>query len=71
MREENLEGHMPKEGQESSELTEESKKEEKDQRVKMLLEKDNQVRHALQLLQTWTVFSHIKAGPWSIFNRTS
>ncbi|MCP4683463.1 MAG: S41 family peptidase [Desulfobacterales bacterium] len=62
MREENLEGHMPNEGQESSDVTEESKEEEKDQRVKALLEKDNQVRHAVQLLQTWNIFSHIKDG---------
>ena len=37
--------------------------EEKDERVKILLEKDNQVRHALQLLQTWNIFSQIKTAP--------
>jgi len=63
MREEDLEGHMPQEGRESMAPVEDDPEIEKDKRVKMLLEKDNQVRHALQLLQTWSVFSHIKADP--------
>ena len=33
-----------------------------DKRVKVLLEKDNQVRQAVQLLQTWHLFSHLKTG---------
>ena len=42
---------------------EKTKKEsnDEDERVKMILEKDNQVRHALQLLKTWNIFSKIKS----------
>ncbi len=35
----------------------------KDQQAKELIEKDNQVRHAMQLLQTWNIFSKIKISP--------
>lgn len=63
VREEDLEGHMFKEGEEGSEETTKSGAEEKDERVKTLLEQDNQVRHALQLLQTWNIFSQIKKAP--------
>ncbi|MDY6973265.1 MAG: S41 family peptidase [Thermodesulfobacteriota bacterium] len=57
-REEDLEGHMPLENRESADDEPET---EKDKQVEVLLGKDNQVRHALQLLQTWSVFSRIKA----------
>lgn len=61
MREENLEGHvLDGDGGEKQKTTQETKN---DERVKELLEKDNQLRHALQLLQTWTIFSQIKTGP--------
>jgi len=63
LREEDLERHMPNEGEKGIEKKENDQEEEKDQTAKMLLEKDNQVRHALQLLQTWTVFSQIKTSP--------
>lgn len=62
LREEDLEGHMPEENGDDKEATEKAKEIEKDQRARELIEKDNQVRHALQLLQTWTIFSHIKMG---------
>jgi carboxyl-terminal processing protease len=62
LREKDLKGHMqnhhelPKE----SEKTEEEK--EAERRVKDLIERDNQVRSALQLLQTWNIFSKMKTG---------
>lgn len=62
LREEDLEGHMPVENGGDEQTTEKSKETKKDRRVRDLLENDNQVRHALQLLQTWTIFSHIKTG---------
>lgn len=62
LREEDLEGHMPVENGGDEQTTEKSKEAKKDRRVRDLLENDNQVRHALQLLQTWTIFSHIKTG---------
>ena len=43
----------------------EEKEEEKSETEKMasvLIEKDNQVRQALQLLQTWNIFSQIRTG---------
>jgi carboxyl-terminal processing protease len=63
LREEDLERHMPNEGEEGAEKKEHGQEEEKDQLVKTLLEKDNQVRHALELLQTWNVFSQIRTAP--------
>ena len=62
LREEDLEGHMPLENGDDTKVTEESEETQKDQRVRDLIENDNQVRHALQLLQTWTIFSNIKTG---------
>jgi len=70
IREEDLKGHMPNDAQ-PGEVEKEKDIEERDkdveekeaeQRVKMLIEKDNQVRQALQLLQTWNIFSQMKAG---------
>jgi len=63
MREEDLEGHMENEDVEDIEPVEKNNEMEKDRRVKMLLEKDNQVRHAVELLKTWTIFSQIKTAP--------
>lgn len=63
MREEDLEGHMPQEVGEDTTSDEQKQKMEEDSQVKILLEKDNQVRHALELLKTWTIFSQIKTGP--------
>ncbi len=60
MREKDLKGHMLND---TTDATKEQKKEKEDEttlRVKMLLERDNQVRHALQLLKTWDIFSKMK-----------
>jgi carboxyl-terminal processing protease len=63
IREEDLKGHMPVEKPEEKEIEKKGKDAEKERMVKMLLEKDNQVRHALELLQTWNIFSNIKSEP--------
>ncbi|MGD8227777.1 MAG: S41 family peptidase [Desulfobacteraceae bacterium] len=62
IREEDLEGHMENEATEAEKKETEGEDKEIERRVKMLIEKDNQVRHALQLLQTWNIFSQIKTG---------
>jgi carboxyl-terminal processing protease len=63
LREEDLKGHIPNETEEELDKKKTGEDEEKDERVKILLEKDNQVRHALQLLQTWNIFSQIRTAP--------
>lgn len=63
VREEDLEGHMANEAVEGIAPAEKNNEMEKDRRVKMLLERDNQVRHAVELLKTWTIFSQIKTAP--------
>jgi len=63
MREKDLKGHMINDTTESKEEQKEEKEEKEDEttlRIKMLLERDNQVRHALQLLKTWDIFSKMK-----------
>ncbi|HEJ83087.1 MAG TPA: S41 family peptidase [Desulfobacteraceae bacterium] len=62
IREENLRGHFPLETDNSTKTPEEGSNQEKDEKVKTLLEKDNQVRQALQLLKSWDVFSKIQPG---------
>ena len=61
MREEDLKNHIPREDVDDEQETQEGETEE--DLVKMLLERDNQVRHALELLQTWTVFSQLETDP--------
>lgn len=63
MREEDLEGHMPNAEKKGTKPTENDQKSSKDRKAKMLIEKDNQVRHALELLQAWSIFSKIKSAP--------
>lgn len=63
VREEDLEGHMENEDVEDIAPVEKNNEMEKDRRVKMLLERDNQVRHAVELLKTWAIFSQIKTAP--------
>ena len=63
VREEDLEGHMENEDVEAIAPVEKNNEMEKDRRVKMLLERDNQVRHAVELLKTWAIFSQIKTAP--------
>jgi carboxyl-terminal processing protease len=62
LREKDLKGHMQnqQDGPKEPEKTDEEKETEK--RVKTLIERDNQVRSALQLLQTWNIFSQMKTG---------
>jgi len=60
MREKDLEGHMPNDTTQAAEEQEEGEEDENALKVKMLLERDNQVRHALQLLKTWDIFSNMK-----------
>ena len=62
LREEDLKGHMSEEVKKDKEDTKVNHETEKDERVKILTEKDNQVRHAINLLQSWSVFSRIKTG---------
>jgi len=62
IREENLKGHIPVEAENSTEAAEKGSAEEKDEKVKTLLENDNQVRQALQLLKSWSIFSKIQPG---------
>jgi len=61
-REEDLKNHMPNEKKQTEKRPEKNGKNEKANKAKMLVEKDNQVRHALELLQTWGIFSKIKGG---------
>jgi carboxyl-terminal processing protease len=61
IREKDLKGHMIQEKGAGPETGSEGEPKDMDRRVKVLLEKDNQVRQALQLLQTWHLFSHLKA----------
>ena len=62
LREEDLEGHMPNAKNGAEEPPEHNRGTEKGMKAKMLVEKDNQVRHALELLRTWGIFSKIKGG---------
>lgn len=62
IREKDLKGHMTNEKGKGPESGSEGEPKDMDRRVKVLLEKDNQVRQALQLLQTWHLFSHLKTG---------
>jgi carboxyl-terminal processing protease len=63
IREKDLRGHMQNEQGQQAEPEKPEEVKETEKRVKMLLEKDNQVRGALQLLQTWNIFSQLKVGP--------
>jgi carboxyl-terminal processing protease len=44
-------------------VDEEEKDDETKERIRVLVEEDNQVRHALELIQTWSVFSKLKSTP--------
>lgn len=58
LREEDLKGHMKNDRAAKENDTE--KPEEKDGKVEDLLKKDNQLRYALQLLESWDLFSKMK-----------
>jgi len=62
LREEDLTGHIPNEKFQEEEINKGEEQKTEDKRIKILLEKDNQVRHSLQLLQSWNIFSQIKTG---------
>ncbi|MFZ0449595.1 MAG: S41 family peptidase [Desulfatiglandaceae bacterium] len=59
LREEDLKGHMENDG--PKEGNGEKKPLSRDERVKKLLKQDNQVQYALQLLQSWDVFSQLNS----------
>jgi carboxyl-terminal processing protease len=59
LREKDLKGHMLNDTSEE-EGAKVEKEDEETQRVKMMIEKDNQIRQALQLLKTWNLFSNLK-----------
>jgi carboxyl-terminal processing protease len=63
IREEDLKGHMIGEGSGGGSKTEKKAETEKEKKARELLEKDNQVRQALQLLKGWAVFKKIKVKP--------
>lgn len=64
IREKDLKGHMLNEEFKEEDKTEEKMKQtDPDKRVEEILEKDNQVHQALQLLQSWGVISQIVTGP--------
>jgi carboxyl-terminal processing protease len=62
VREKDLRGHMANETGEEKAI-EAKEDNDKNEKAQMLLERDNQVRNALQLLQTWNIFSKINVGP--------
>ena len=59
MREEDLEGHMVNDTEKAKEEKAKSKEDKANKRAELILERDNQVRQALHLLQTWNIFSKI------------
>ncbi len=63
VREEDLERHMEKEPDQSEQKAQEVSSSPEDQQAKALLERDNQARHAFELLKTWDVFSKIRTNP--------
>jgi carboxyl-terminal processing protease len=62
LREEDLKGHITNDKPKVEEpaAPDDTKQ---DKLAKLLVEKDNQIRYAMQLLQSWDVFSKIKVGP--------
>jgi carboxyl-terminal processing protease len=62
IREKDLRGHMLNEMGEEKQPKKTTEEKETEKKVKSLIENDNQVRYALQLLQSWNIFSKINAG---------
>lgn len=62
VREKDLKGHLAGESGEEPDPDKRTEEKENDKRAKQLIEKDNQIRQAMQLLQTWNIFSHMKTG---------
>lgn len=63
VREEDLERHMEKEPDQPEQKEKDASSSPEAQQAKTLLERDNQARHAFELLKTWSVFSKIKTNP--------
>lgn len=62
-REEDLKGHMPNESMTKEEPEKKGEPTEREKRLQEALRKDNQVQHALQILKSWKIITHIKTGP--------
>lgn len=62
IREKDLSGHMSNDTAPEGEPLGE-KKTDPDDMAKFIIENDNQVRHALELLQSWNIFSQIDVSP--------
>jgi carboxyl-terminal processing protease len=62
IREEDLSGHMSNDSTPEGEPSDKTKT-DPDDMAKFLLENDNQVRHAVQLLKSWNIFSQIDVVP--------
>jgi carboxyl-terminal processing protease len=62
IREQDLKGHLPGNSGEENDTEKRTEEKGNDKKAKELIEKDNQVREAMQLLQTWNIFSHMKTG---------
>lgn len=62
IREEDLSGHMSNDSTPEGESSDKTKT-DPDDMAEFLIENDNQVRHALQLLQSWNIFSQIDVVP--------
>jgi carboxyl-terminal processing protease len=60
LREKDLKGHMENDGAKNGEK--EKKPLDRDERIKELLKQDNQVQYALQLLESWDIFSKLSSG---------
>lgn len=69
MREKDLKGAMPNDTTDVTEEQKEGKEDETTLKVKMLLERDNQVRLALQLLKTWNIFSNMNPALPAVADR--
>jgi carboxyl-terminal processing protease len=63
IREEDLKGHMIGEGGGAKKKDEKKSETDEEKKAREILEKDNQVRQALELLKGWKVFSKIKTNP--------
>jgi carboxyl-terminal processing protease len=63
VREEDLDRHMEKEPDRPDQEAKEDGSSPEEQQVRALLQRDNQARHAFELLKTWSVFSKIKTNP--------
>jgi len=60
IREGDLKGHMENDTSAADQGKPAADSKEIDKKAKEILEKDNQVRQALQLLQTWHIFSQMR-----------